>query len=147
PSLPIWAVHSRAFGTQLRPAGFAELREDGVLAGVLDDSRDRFRVARLAQLAPGGVMAGGDDLLPDLLEVPGLHAFVSILANLWPAFVLQLVRDRDAAMGQAWVERAQRVRAAGGLGAVKSLLSMGCRGPVLAAPDDALRGLPAAEMP
>jgi len=147
PELPLWAVHSRSFGTQLLPSRFAALREEGVLAGLLDDTRDRFRVARLAEIAPDGVLAGGDAALPELLAVPGVHAFVSILTNLWPSFGLQLLRDRDDAIGQAWIDRADRVRRAGGLGAVKTMLGMGCRGPVYGVDEGALQGLPPSEMP
>lgn len=146
-ALPLWAVHSRAFGTSMRPATFAALRREGVIAGLLDDSGDRFRMARLTAEAPGGVLVGGDATLPELVDLQGTRAFVSILSNLWPAFGLGLVRDRDPTVGRAWVERAEQVRAAGGLGAVKAMLGMGCRSPVLGPPGERLNGLPAAEMP
>ncbi|MEN0062583.1 MAG: dihydrodipicolinate synthase family protein [Myxococcota bacterium] len=144
-ALPLWGVHSRTFGTNIEASTFADLRRDGVLQGIVDDSGDRFRLSRLARTAPERVLAGSDPDLPELLNLNGVQAFVSILTNLWPAFGLQLFRDRDATIGQAWIERADRIRTAGGLGAVKTLLRMGCRGPVHEVPEERLEGLPAAE--
>jgi hypothetical protein len=75
-----------------------------------------------------------------------LAGFVSVLANAWPGFCLRVWRG-DQDLGRAVVERHAKVQEAGGVRALKSLLRMGCRPPLVAPPDARLMGLPAAESP
>ena len=58
-----------------------------------------------------------------------------------------LFRSGEAQLEDALVDRVNRVRRAGGLRALKSLLRMGCRAPLVEPADDALMGLAPAEGP
>ena len=145
--LPVYGYHDpQRLQTSLVPELYAQLRSDGVLAGLMDASRDRWRVERLARDHPGSIFAGGDRLLPAAGDIEALGGFVSAIANAWPSFCLRLVREGDHHLEDALVERVTRVDRAGGLRALKALLSMGCRAPLLAPQTAALDGLPPAEI-
>jgi len=117
-----------------------------VLSGVLDASEDVWRLQRTARAKPGFVLAGGDRVLTSLRDLP-LRAVVSELANAWPSLCLRAWREGDADLGDALLDRVSRLRRAGGPRALKALLRMGSRRPLIAPPDAALEGLPAAELP
>ncbi len=146
--VPIWAYHHpRVLHTPVRPELYDLLRASGVLSGLMDASEDIWRIRRLADLDPGAVVAGGDRLLPRIASVPGITAFVSSIANAWPALCLRIFRQQEHQLQDALVDRVNQLERAGGGRALKSLLRMGCRAPLLAPPDDALLGLPPAETP
>ena len=65
---------------------------------------------------------------------------------MWPGFCLRVWRG-DATLGRAVVERYAKVQQAGGLRALKSLMRMGCRPPLVAPADEQLVGLPPPESP
>ncbi len=145
--LPVLAMHDPFhFPTAIHPDLYARLRDDDVLSGLIDASLDPFRVRRLAAGHPGAVWAAGDRVLARTRQIDGCAGMISLLANAWPQFCRR-VFEGDAALDEALVDRVNRVRAAGGLRAIKSLLRMGCRLP-LPAPDRTLvEALPAPELP
>ncbi len=132
--------------TPLSPARYQALRDAGLIRGLVDASDDPWRLGRLAAAHPGEVWAADDRGLVDLQGLTGLAGFVSVLANAWPGFCLRVWRgDRD--LGRAVMERHAKVEQAGGVRALKSLMRMGCRSPLVTPPDGRLMGLPAAESP
>jgi 4-hydroxy-tetrahydrodipicolinate synthase len=146
--LPVLAYHHpRQLQTPVSPQLYAELRQAGLLAGLLDASEDVYRLRRMAAEDPGAIFAGGDRLLGTVNGLRGVNGFVSAIANAWPAFCLRLLREDEQQLQDALIDRVNRVRRAGGLRALKSLLRMGCRAPLIEPPDDALVGLAPAEGP
>lgn len=146
--LPVLALHDpRHLRTTLTPDVFALLRRDGLVAGMVDAGEDPWRLRRMARQDPGAILAGGDRLLATAARTPDLGGFVSEIANAWPAFCLRLFRSRESQLEVALVDRVNGLQQAGGLRALKSLLRMGCRAPLIEPPDDALAGLPVAEGP
>ena len=145
--LPVLAYHDPFhFHTAVNPDLYASLREDDVLGGMHDSSRDVFRLKRLCKAEPNLIYAGGDKILGQVRSVHGCAGFVSEMANAWPGFCKRVL-EGDAALDEALIDRVNRVRLAGGHRAIKTLLRMGCRLP-LGAPDRTLvDGLPASEMP
>lgn len=126
---------------------FRRLRAEGVLAGMKDSSRDVHRLRRLAASDPGAVLAGGDDILPEVASLKGIGGFVSALGNVWPAFCLRILRGGETQLAQALSERVQGLRRAGGVRALKALAGMGCRAPIPPARRDLLDLLPGSEAP
>jgi dihydrodipicolinate synthase/N-acetylneuraminate lyase len=146
--LPIIAYHHpRYLRTPISPALYEELRRTGLVAGLLDCSEDRHRLARLSSEDPGTVLAGGDRLMASAPQIGTLGGFVSSIANVWPSFCLRLFRSGESQLEDALVDRVNRIRAAGGLRALKALLRMGCRAPLIEPEDAELIGLPPAEGP
>ena len=64
-------------------------------------------------------------------RIPTLGGFVSAIANVWPSFCLRLFRSGESQLEDALVDRCNRIRATGGLRALKALLRMGCRAPLI----------------
>ena len=146
--VPVWGWHDpHRLHTAISPHLYATLRQEGILAGLVDDSEDVWRLKRLAEQDPAAVHAGGDRILAKVTEMNGIAAFVSVLANAWPSFCLRLFRAGEHQLEDAMVERVNRVERAGGIRALKALLRMGCRSPLVEPHDDALMGLPTAEVP
>ncbi len=85
--------------------------------------------------------AGGDDILAEVRGEAHLAGFVSAIANVWPAFCLRLFREGETELRDALLDRVTAVRHAGGLRALKSLMRMGCRAPLVEPLDEQLAGL------
>lgn len=134
------------FVTDIPPNRYAFLKEAGLVQGLLDASDDPWRIRRLAAEHPRQIWAADDRGLVGLQGIEGLAGFVSVLANVWPGFCLRVWRG-DATLGRAVVERHAKVQQAGGLRALKSLMRMGCRPPLVAPADEQLVGLPPPESP
>lgn len=144
---PVLAYHNPAFfPTPLSESLYLELRREGVLAGMKDSSRDRWRLARLAGADPGAVFAGGEAVLPEVPSLPQLAGFISALGNAWPSLCLRVFRG-ETQLRDALAERTVRVQQAGGFRALKALLGMGCRAPFRAPSPEILADLPPAELP
>ncbi len=135
-----------AFGSPVSERLFASMRADKLVTGMLDASEDLWRLARLGKELPGSVFAVGDRVSFEARSVPGLAGLVSALVNVWPAFCLRVFRKGEQ-LDLALVDRVNRIRAAGGHRAMKSLLRMGCRAPMIEPLDDVLLGLPPSEAP
>ncbi len=145
--LPILAWHDpELIPSTLSPERYLKLRAEGVLAGIKDGSGDAFKVQRLSRQDPGAVFAGGDRMLSGTRRIQQLAGVISSLANAWPDLVLRLLRGEDQ-LDEAVVERVNRVRAAGGLRALKTALGMGCRAPLPAPSAELMAALPATEYP
>jgi 4-hydroxy-tetrahydrodipicolinate synthase len=145
--VPLFAYHHPAYVRATLSAAMVDrLQASGVLSGIVDGSEDVWRLQRTARARPGFVMAGGDRVLPTVRDLP-LRGIVSDLANAWPSLCLRAWREGDADLGDALLDRVSRVRRAGGARAIKALLRMKSRRPLIAPPDDLLEGLPPAEGP
>jgi dihydrodipicolinate synthase/N-acetylneuraminate lyase len=141
------AYHHPAYVRAIVSAALLDrLHAQGILSGILDASEDVWRLQRVARTKPGFVLAGADRALASLRDLP-LRAVVSDLANAWPSLCLRAWREGDADLGEAMLDRVSRVRRAGGARAMKSLLRMGSRRPLIEPEDAALEGLPPAEGP
>ena len=79
-------------------------------------------------------------------EPAGLAGQVSVLANVWPDACLRGWRG-DVQLQRALRRRVVRLEEAGGIRAMKGLLGMGCRAPMVAPAAERLTALPAAEVP
>ncbi|MBX2800323.1 MAG: dihydrodipicolinate synthase family protein [Myxococcales bacterium] len=146
--LPVYAYHDpHRLQAPIAPQVYRHLREEGLLTGLMDASEDPWRVRRLAKEDPGAIVACGDALLSRVGDVAGVPGFVSTLANAWPSLCLRLFREREGQLEEGMAERVNRVRDAGGIRALKAVLRMGCRAPLLPPSDDVLTTLPAAEGP
>jgi dihydrodipicolinate synthase/N-acetylneuraminate lyase len=146
--LPILAYHNPHYlKTHISPAVYEALRKDEVLAGMKDSSADMFRLKRMASVDPGGVYAGGDAILGQVRQIPQLAGFISALGNAWPSLCLRLYKKGEMQLDEAIVDRANRIRKAGGLRALKSLLNMHCRMPLPEPEIEQVLGLPAPEFP
>jgi 4-hydroxy-tetrahydrodipicolinate synthase len=146
--VPVLAYHSPHFvKTKISPTLYEELRRAELLAGLMDVSEDQFRLRRMAQQDPGVILAGGDRMLALAPRIAGLGGFVSSIANVWPSFCLRLFRSGESQLEDALIDRVNRIRGAGGLRALKALLRMGCRSPLIEPLDAELIGLPPAEGP
>jgi dihydrodipicolinate synthase/N-acetylneuraminate lyase len=132
--------------TGFLPSTYGELLEKKSVVGMVDQSGDPWRLKRLAQASPNTVWAANDRAMETIRPIEGLAGFVSVLANAWPSFCVR-VWSGETELAPALVERAVKVEQAGGLRALKSLLRMGCRAPMIEPNDDALAGLPSAETP
>jgi 4-hydroxy-tetrahydrodipicolinate synthase len=140
------ALHLPEVRARVSPSLLDTLVDDGAVAGLADGSEDPWRLHRLATARPGTVLALGDRVFPRVREWP-LRGIVSDIANVWPAFCLRVFRTGDPDLEAVLLDRVHRVRRAGGLRAMKALLGMGCRAPLVAPDDAALEGLPPAEGP
>jgi dihydrodipicolinate synthase/N-acetylneuraminate lyase len=146
--LPVLAYHNpRHMKTLISPTLYGELRKSGLIAGMQDASEDPHRLGRMAAQDPEAILAGGDRMIGIAPKIPTLGGFVSAIANVWPSFCLRLFRSRETQLEDALVERCNRIRATGGLRALKALLRMGCRAPLIEPLDAELIGLPPAEGP
>lgn len=145
--LPVLAYHHpELIPSALTPERYLKLRADGVLAGIKDSSGDAFKVQRLSRQDPGAVFAGGDRMLPQARRIQQLGGVISALANAWPDLCLRLLRGEDQ-LDEAMVGRVNRVRAAGGLRALKAVLGMGCRAPLPCPPAELVATLPPSDYP
>jgi 4-hydroxy-tetrahydrodipicolinate synthase len=143
---PLYGVHLPEVRARLSPTVIARLVDGGILAGVADASDDPWRIQRLSAARPGTVLAIGDRVWPRVRDLP-LRGVVSEVANVWPALCLKVLRTGDPDLEEVLRDRVHRVRRAGGLRALKALLGMGFRAPLIAPEDAALDGLPPAEGP
>lgn len=147
-NLPILAYHDpKHIPSTLSTDLYARLRRDGVIVGMQDSSGDIFRLQRVCNADPGAVFAGGDRLLLQLRRLHTCGGLVSEMGNVWPQFCMRLFRKGEDQLEEALADRVARLRQAGGLRAIKALLGMGCRGPLLAPHPEELMGLPPGEMP
>jgi 4-hydroxy-tetrahydrodipicolinate synthase len=145
--LPVLAAHDpEHVPSALSAERSLALRQAGVLDGLHDSSGDTFRLQRTSGADPGAVYAGGDALLSQLRKVRLLGGVVSVLGNVWPGFCQRLLRGEEQ-LDAALADRLARVRSAGGPRALKALLGMGFRAPLLAPRPDQVFGLPESEMP
>jgi 4-hydroxy-tetrahydrodipicolinate synthase len=143
---PVWVYNDpRLQAAHLSPALYRELRRTKVVAGLIDVSDDWTRAARLARLDPAAVYAASDRLLVKAPQLVGSRGVVSMIANAWPSFCRRLFRSSEVQLEDALTDRLQRLRAAGGLRALKALLRMPCRAPLLEPTAAELVGLPPAE--
>jgi 4-hydroxy-tetrahydrodipicolinate synthase len=131
----------------LRQGDYAHLRAEGHLGGLLDSSGDLFRMHRLAQADSAALFSGHDRNLLAASRIPRLGGAVSLLANLWPKTVLELVQSRDIQLEALLLQRLAQLRRAGAVRAGKALLKMGIRSPMMSAPPSLLAELPAPELP
>lgn len=125
---------------------YARMLDERTVSSMVDVSGDIWRLRRLAAAHPGTVWASDDRIMASARREAGLAGFVSVLANAWPAFCLRLWRGEED-LEPALVDRAVKIRRAGGLRALKSLVRMGCRSPLLEPADEQLMGLPTPESP
>lgn len=144
--LPVLGYHNPAhLQSKVSLPLYVRLRGEGVLGGMLDVSGDPWRLQRLCEADPGSIFAGGDRLTADAPQVRFLGGFVSALANLWPAFCVRLLKQREEQLRSALLERATAIEEAGGLRAIKAELGMGFRAPLLAPPFEKLERIPPRE--
>ncbi|MEQ1564004.1 MAG: dihydrodipicolinate synthase family protein [Myxococcota bacterium] len=139
--------HPRHLKTRISPSLYDDLRASGLVSGLMDCSEDPHRLRRMAAPDPGTVFAGGDRLIAQAPKIADLGAFVSSIANVWPSFCMRLFRSGESQLEDALIDRVNRIRGAGGLRALKALLRMGCRSPLIEPLDAELIGLPPAEGP
>ncbi len=129
---PILGYHNPgSFPAKLAEDTVVGLVADGVLSGVKDSSGDAARVARLVARCPDAVFPGGDRILHQVRGLPGLGGFVSGAANLWPRLAVRIFHGGEVALGPELVARADALKAAGGLAAMKMALGMGNRSPIV----------------
>lgn len=146
--LPILAYHAPAHvPSAISTALYLRLRQDEVVVGMEDASGDIHRLQRLCDADPGAVFASDDRILARARRIRTLGGFVSAIGNVWPSFCARVYRKGESQLDDALADRVARLRKAGGIRAMKSLLRMGCRGPLVAPPDEALEGLPPTEAP
>ncbi len=139
--------HPRRLPTDISTTLYARLRADNVLAGLKDSSMDLFRLSRLAAADPNAIFAGGDRMLAQIARIPRLAGFVTAIGNVWPRLCIRLLKERETQLEEVLVDRVVRIRRAGGPRALKALLEMGCRAPLVRPPPAALEGLPGPEQP
>ena len=145
--LPILAYHNPAYiPSHVSPAVYQQLRAEGVVAGMKDSSGDPYRVRRLSELHPGTIFAGGDRILGEAARMKKLAGFISAIGNVWPSFCLRVFRG-ESQLQDALSDRVSELMHAGGVRAMKGILGMGCRSPLLAPSRERLLSLPAAERP
>lgn len=142
--MPVYAWHATRFGNDIGPALAARLYDEAGVAGLLDASEDVFRVRRLAAGRPDGVLAVADGT-PAMAEVPHLAGVVSTIANCWPTLAARAFKQREAGVVDAVPLRARAVARAGGVAAMKRLLGMGARLPLVGVDEDELNRLPPTE--
>ena len=144
--LPLLAYHNpNHLQTAVNADLYARLRAEGVLAGMKDSSGDVFRLRRLCSQDPGAVYAGGDRLLGEANDIDDCAGFISLIGNAWPTFAKRILEGAPD-LDEALTDRLNRLRRAGGLRAIKSLLRMGCRSQLIAPPRELIDALPAAEL-
>lgn len=130
-SLPVIAFHSpKRIPTPIRVDTYQALREQGLIAGMMDGSGDPYRLQRACDADPGAVYAAADRLLRDASHTRFLGGLVSSIANLWPSFVQRILREQDHDLEDALISRLNGLERAGGLRAIKALLNMGHRSPL-----------------
>ena len=146
--LPVIAYHTpRYIRSTLSLTQYAELRAEGVLAGMHDCSGDVHRIQRLARSDPGAIFVGNDRIMRQAAGLATTGGFVSEIANVWPSFCRRIYKDGDTQLDEALNDRVGRLTRAGGFRAMKALLNMGCRLPLPEPEREAWEALPPAEMP
>jgi len=143
---PVMAYHHPDTGSPIRPSLASKLVEEGLVKGIVDHSGDPWRLARLARAHPSLVWSADDAVLCEARGIGQLAGVISDLANVWPAFTRR-VFDGDEALDAALLERHVSIERGGGLRAMKTLVGLGCRAPLLAPAPSELRDLPSAETP
>jgi 4-hydroxy-tetrahydrodipicolinate synthase len=139
-TLPILAWHDPRFDNPLAPALCASLLANGI-SGVLDASGDHFRVQRLAAAHTGAVWAAGDGVARHH-DTLGLAGVVSRVANAYPELAARLYLEHDTTVLDAVTQRARLLARAGGVPALKRLLCMNARLPLVGVEDEAFVRLP-----
>ena len=143
---PVLAYHHPRAGTPVTLGLAARLLEAGLVQGIVDQSGDPWRVARLVQAHPGRVWSASDAVLSRARTMPDIAGHISEVANIWPSFARR-VWDGEDHLDATLLERVVGLESAGGLRAMKSLAGFGCRPPLVAPPDDHLMDLAPAESP
>ncbi|MCB9746350.1 MAG: hypothetical protein H6740_27485 [Alphaproteobacteria bacterium] len=141
--LPLIATAPRSHLNVLTLELLTELYVEGALAGLVDESGDPERLARLCQILPHAVMAAGDPLIAEAGKLPALDGFVTELGALYPRMARQALDDGQ--MPEAWREALRLSRHGGGLAVLKSALGLGCRAPFELPEPRALRAMPPLE--
>lgn len=139
-TVPIVAWHDPRSDNPLTPALCGSLLGNGVSA-MLDGSGDHFRVQRLATTHPGAIWAAGDGVARHH-DTAGLAGIVSRAANAYPELASRLYRARDTSVLDAVTQRARLIARAGGVPALKRLLCMNARLPLVGIEDEAFVRLP-----
>lgn len=124
---------------------YVQLRQEGVLSGMVDASGDPWRLQRLCEADPGAVFAAADRLLADAPQIRFLGGFVSEIANVWPSFASRILRDQEEQLRAALLDRVASVQEAGEVRAIKALLGQGFRPPVIRPDPAALERIPSRE--
>jgi len=146
--LPVIAYHDpRHIRCSLSLDLYAKLRKEEVLAGMNDCSGDVHRVRRLCDSDPGAIFVGTDRTLSHASSIRSAGGFISELGNVWPNFCSRIYRGGETQLADALNDRVGRLSRAGGLRAMKAMLKMGCRLPLLAPPRDSWEQLPPSESP
>ena len=132
--IPVYAYHHPRTHNPIDFPLLERLIEMGI-AGMKDSSGDARRVRLLAQVFPGKIICGGDELLGAAGRVGPVGGHMSGLCNLRPRLCRELVdnqgRPADKQARQAERDRViAAVAAAGRLPAMKHALGMGCRAPL-----------------
>jgi 4-hydroxy-tetrahydrodipicolinate synthase len=139
-SVPIVVWHDARFDNPLSPA-FIARAFDGAAGAVLDASGDRYRVRRLVDAHPGAVWITGEGT-SHAHDLRGAAGFVSRVANVYPELAARLYSARDGAVLDAVSQRARGVARAGGVPALKRLLGVHARLPVVGVDETELSRLP-----
>lgn len=139
--LPVLAWHNPRFGNDLSTATLDRLCTKYGLEGWVDASGDPFRVRRLASAHPGRTWASSDEA-PAVAEIDGLAGVVSRLANVYPDLAVRLFEEGDKGVAEAVSQRLQQLTRAGGIGAMKRLLGMQARLPIVGADEAEMMRLP-----
>ena len=143
---PVLAYHHPRTHNPLSPALLDRLIAAGV-HGMKDSSADPDRVRLLSSAHPGRVWAGGCRLIgnPDLGPVAG---HISRVANLYPGHAVTIAHAQGTTAIESGLHaRLDAVDQAGGLGAIKVALGMGCRLPVGDCDEEAALSLPPPGIP
>ena len=135
----------RHFQCSLEQPLLARLLQDGVIRGLVDASGDPHRLRRRVRAHPGAVIAGNDTTLPDAATLPELVASTTRLGNAWPTLCASIHGGRARERVGAFRTRLRAVERAGGIRALKAVLDMPCRLPLVAVEPDRIAGLPARE--
>ncbi|MFZ5482127.1 MAG: dihydrodipicolinate synthase family protein [Myxococcota bacterium] len=142
--VPLYAWHHPRFGNDLSPALIGRLRAEAGVEGWLDASGDFFRIRRLAATHPGRAFAFADD--EPQVAGAAVAGVVSRLANCWPDLVVRAFVHKEP-LADAVHLRAQHLARAGGVPALKRLLGMPMRLPMVGVDEGELARLPAAGFP
>jgi 4-hydroxy-tetrahydrodipicolinate synthase len=143
--IPVYAWHDPRLGAVLSPALCKRLIEESGACGWIDGSNDAFRIRRLATAHGARVWAAGDER-SDLSGITELGGHISLVANAWPSLAVRMYKHRDASVFDAIAARALAVQRAGGIPAIKRVLGMTGRLPLVGVEEPEFAKLPAAEV-
>lgn len=139
--LPVLAWHSPRFGNDITPAIARRLQDEAGVAGLVDASEDLFRVRRAANARPDAVWAFADDAA-GVEGLAGLAGVISRIANCYPQLAARHFKLREPDVADAVPLRARMIQRAGGLPAMKRLLGLHARLPVVGVDEAELSRLP-----